>query len=73
MSHLYSLLTEAAPAQLVMPNWALPAIAGAFFLVTALVTWSFRDVANRHSQKTGGVGDNSHGLHDDAHDSSDHH
>jgi hypothetical protein len=65
MSHLFTLLTEAAPAQLVMPNWAFPAIAGAVFLVLALVTWSYRDVANRHSDKTGGSGrsDAGHGHH----------
>ena len=54
MSHLYTLLTEAAPAQLALPNWAFPAIAAAVFLVLAFVTWSYRDVANRHSDKTGG-------------------
>ena len=66
MSHLYTLLTEAAPAQLVLPNWAFPAVAGAVFLVLALVTWSYRDVANRHSDKTGGASGHSdagHGHH----------
>ena len=66
MSHLYTLLTEAAPAQLVLPNWAFPAIAVAVFLVLAFVTWSYRDVANRHSDKTGGASGHSdagHGHH----------
>ena len=66
MSHLYALLAGEAPAQLVLPNWAFPAIAAAFFIVVALVTWSYRDVANRHSDKTGGAADHSdagHGHH----------
>jgi hypothetical protein len=66
MSHLYTLLTEAAPAQLVLPNWAFPAIAVGVFLVLAFVTWSYRDVANRHSDKTGGASGHSdagHGQH----------
>jgi heme/copper-type cytochrome/quinol oxidase subunit 2 len=29
-------------------------IAAAFFLVLAIVTWSYRDVANRHADKTAG-------------------
>jgi hypothetical protein len=66
MSHLYALLAEAAPAQLVLPNWAFPAIAAAVFITLAFVTWSWRDVANRHSDKTGGdstAPDAGHGHH----------
>ncbi len=40
------------PAPLFLPNWAFAAIAFAVFLTLAFVSWSFRDVANRHSDKT---------------------
>jgi len=65
---LVAALEDQAP--LIAPPWVFALVAFACFLVLGLITWSFRDVANRHSQKTGGVGDNSHA---DAHGSSDHH
>ncbi|MCU1406539.1 MAG: hypothetical protein JWQ43_2842 [Glaciihabitans sp.] len=34
-----------------MPPIAFAAVAFTFFLVMGIVTWSYRDVANRHSQK----------------------
>ena len=39
-------------APLIMPPLAFAGIAAAIFIVLAFVTWSFRDVANRHSDKT---------------------
>ena len=66
MLHLYALLAEEAPAQLVLPAWAFPAIAAAVFILLAFVTWSYRDVANRHSDKTNGASgasDAGHGHH----------
>jgi hypothetical protein len=64
MSHLFALLTEEAPAQLIMPNWAFPAIAAGFFIVVALVTFSFRDVSNRHRESTDdATSDAGHGHH----------
>jgi hypothetical protein len=53
-----------APAPLILPNWAFAVIAFAVFLALAFVSWSFRDVANRHSDKTSGAktGDGSHGA-----------
>lgn len=39
-------------APLIMPPAAFAGIAAAVFLVLALISWSFRDVANRHSDKT---------------------
>ncbi|MFC5501921.1 hypothetical protein ACFPJ4_06665 [Lysinimonas soli] len=57
---------EQAPAPLIMPSWAFPAIAAGAFLVLALVSWSYRDVANRHSDKTGEAADHAdagHGHH----------
>ena len=47
---LLALLEDEAP--LIAPPWVFAAIAAAFFLVLGLITWSFRDVANRHSEKT---------------------
>jgi hypothetical protein len=57
----------AAPAEelapLIMPPAAFAVLALAIFLVLALVSWSYRDVANRHSHKTEGSGPDSHGAH----------
>ncbi|HEY0258400.1 MAG TPA: hypothetical protein VGC18_00995 [Lacisediminihabitans sp.] len=39
---------------LVFPAWVFPLIAAVAFIFLGLIVWSFRDVANRHSQKTGG-------------------
>ena len=63
MSHLYALLAEEAPAQLVLPNWAFPAIAAAGCIGRAVGTGSDRDVANRHSEKTGGAAHHSGARH----------
>ncbi len=40
-------------APLALPIWAFPLIAALFFIVTGLITFSYRDVANRHSDKVG--------------------
>ena len=50
-------------APLLMPPLAFAGIAAAIFIILALVSWSFRDVANRHSDKVGATGDH----HDAAH------
>ena len=39
-------------APLIMPPAAFAGIAAAVFIVLAFVTWSYRDVANRHSDKS---------------------
>ena len=52
MPHLLTLLTEEAPAHLFMPNWAFAAIAAGVFVVLGFISWSYRDVANRHADKT---------------------
>lgn len=39
-------------APLVMPNWAFPLTGFIIFAFLGVMTWSFRDVANRHSQRT---------------------
>ena len=52
MPQLLTLVAEEAPAHLIMPNWAFAAIAAGVFIVLAFISWSYRDVANRHSDKT---------------------
>jgi NADH:ubiquinone oxidoreductase subunit K len=42
-------------APMVMDIIWFPIIAAAAFVTLGLVTYSFRDVANRHSHKTGGA------------------
>lgn len=42
---------EEHAAPLVMPNWAFALTAFIIFVVLGFVTWSFRDVANRHSDR----------------------
>jgi hypothetical protein len=44
---------EHALNPVVMPPIAFAGIAAAIFLVLAIVTFSYRDVANRHSDKIG--------------------
>jgi hypothetical protein len=62
MSLLATLVTETEElAPLIMPPLAFAGIAVAVFLLLGFVTWSFRDVANRHSNKTAKSGD-SHGA-----------
>ena len=51
-------------APLVLPLWAFPLIAAVFFAIAGLVTFSYRDVANRHSHKPDPAGDeHGHGAH----------
>lgn len=38
-------------APLLMPNWAFALTAFVIFAVLGFVTWSFRDVANRHAHR----------------------
>ena len=62
MSLLAIVLTKTEElAPLLMPPLAFAGIAVALFVALGFVTWSFRDVANRHSQKAGKQGD-SHGA-----------
>ncbi|MBW4033308.1 MAG: hypothetical protein HIU88_11720 [Acidobacteria bacterium] len=63
---LLSVLAQEAPATLVMPNWAFPLIAAAIFTTLGFITWSYRDVANRHTTKVDEHADHSdagHGHH----------
>jgi len=60
MSLLATVLTETEElAPLIMSPFAFAGIAVAVFVALGFVTWSFRDVANRHSQKTS-AGSTSH-------------
>jgi hypothetical protein len=45
--------TEHELAPIIMHPLGLAGIAAAFFLLAGLVTFSYRDVANRHSDKVG--------------------
>ncbi len=42
------------------PLW-FGVVAGVVFLILGFTTWSFRDVANRHSHKTGSAEHGDHG------------
>jgi hypothetical protein len=39
-------------APLIMPPFAFAGIAVAFLVIAGLVSWSYRDVAHRHNDKT---------------------
>ena len=42
---------QEAPAPLIFPAWVFPLIAVVVFVVLGLIVWSYRDVANRHSDR----------------------
>ena len=53
MSHLTTVLAAAeAHVELPMPTWAFGAIAIVVFRLLLGVTWSYKDVANRHSHRS---------------------
>jgi putative flippase GtrA len=56
ISYAFTALTAAAEETVALPIPAIayPIIAAVVFTFLAFVIWSFRDVANRHSHKTGG-------------------
>ena len=62
---LSTLLVEAEEelAPLIAEPWVFAAIAASIFLILALVTWSYRDVAHRHNDKTSGADGREHGHH----------
>jgi len=49
-------------APLLAPPIVFALIAVVVFAALGFVTWSFRDVANRHSHKAGKAGHDSHGA-----------
>ena len=60
MSLLTALAATEELAPLIMPPILFAAIGVAFFALLGFLSWSYRDVANRHSNKTNG--DKSHGA-----------
>ncbi len=52
MSFLTILLAETAHVELPMPTWAYGLIALVLFAALGFVIWTYRDVANRHAQKS---------------------
>ena len=49
---LASVLPQAeATHPLILPNYGFAAIAFAIFLFLGIVTWTYRDVSNRHANK----------------------
>lgn len=53
MQHIITLAEEATGNSLGFPTFVLGAIAMGIFIVLGIVTWSYRDVANRHDHKSG--------------------
>lgn len=63
MTIIATLLAETEElAPLLMPPIAFAGVAAAVFIALGFVTWSFRDVANRHANKTSKAGSDSHGA-----------
>jgi hypothetical protein len=65
MNFLVTVLTETEAhelAPLIMPPLAFAGIAVAVFAALGFVVWSYRDVANRHANKTAKGGHDSHGA-----------
>lgn len=54
---------EEAKAALVFPAWVFPLIAALVFVLLGFIVWSFRDVSNRHREKTGGSPASGHTTH----------
>lgn len=52
LSRVLAATEEHHLAELFMPPVMFAVIAAAIFVALALVTWSYRDVANRHRNKT---------------------
>lgn len=62
MSVLSTIVLAAGEAKLALffPAWVFPLIAAFVFVALGVVVWSFRDVSNRHSHKTGGSAASGH-------------
>jgi hypothetical protein len=46
--------------ELVLPVWAFPAIAAAFFALITVISWSYRDVAHRHHDRVSADSQDAH-------------
>jgi hypothetical protein len=64
------LTAEEAKAPLWMPNWGFALVAFLVFLTLGVITWTYRDVANRHSVKASMThhDDHTHGFPGPHHD-----
>jgi hypothetical protein len=65
MHLIASVLTAAAEEKAPLPMLPIGFALVAFgvFLLLGVITWTYRDVANRHSDKTqGGASDHTHGA-----------
>jgi membrane protein required for beta-lactamase induction len=51
MTLLATVMTEAAKHPTWLPPVAFPIIAAVVFLALGVMTWTYRDVANRHAHK----------------------
>lgn len=51
MHHIIHLAEGAAASEFPVPTWVMGAIAMVVFVLLGVVTWSYRDVANRHDHK----------------------
>jgi hypothetical protein len=49
--HLLTIVTTETSVPLIMPPIAFALIAFGIFLVFGVVTWTYRDIANRHAHK----------------------
>jgi hypothetical protein len=58
-----ALVAEEELSPIFMPPIAFAGIAAAIFILLALVTFSYRDVANRHADKLSDDADAGHGHH----------
>ena len=63
---------EEHAAPLLMPNWAFALTAFIIFLILGVVTWSFRDVANRHAHRVSTGDGHNDGAHTGAGEHSGH-
>jgi heme/copper-type cytochrome/quinol oxidase subunit 2 len=52
MHHFIHLAETAGGSEFPVPTWVMGAIAMGIFLLLGFVTWSYRDVANRHDHKS---------------------
>ncbi len=63
MTLLATILAESEHlSPIIMPPLVFAAIAFAIFLVLGIVTWSYRDVFHRHSEKFDKGGHDGHGA-----------
>lgn len=51
MQHIIK-MAEGAGMHLPYPTWVTGVVAIAIFIVLGVITWSYRDVANRHDHKS---------------------